>query len=159
MRHDPMLRAMQGFVVGLLLALGASGGAADETPALGEPITDPAEIKSRMAGNTLSGVLLETGNLWTEYYCDSGRSLYEFGAIARGKWWVESGKVCFSYEYDDYQRPVCFDMFAKSGGYLVFYGLDDSGAPQTFLSRPPVKGDPFHLEERAAQGCTLEPSV
>jgi hypothetical protein len=29
----------------------------------------------------------------------------------------------------------------------------------TFLSRPPVPGDPLHLEERAANGCALEPSV
>jgi hypothetical protein len=50
-------------------------------------------------------------------------------------------------------------MFAKAGGYIVFSGHDDDGQPLTFLSRPPVHGDPLHLEERAAHGCALEPSV
>jgi len=146
-------------VVALLLLTGAPLARAEDPPSPGEPITDPAEITRRMAGNTLSGVVLETGTPWAEYYCDTGRSLYEFGDIARGKWWTEAGKVCFSYEYDDYQRPVCFEMYGKAGGYLVFYGTDDFGAPRTFLSRPPVRGDPLHLEERAVQGCALEPSV
>lgn len=147
-------------VAGFLLLLIATQVAwAQDGQSLGQPITDPAEITRRMAGNTLSGVLLETGTPWAEYYCDTGRSLYEFGDIARGKWWTESGKVCFSYEYDDYKRPVCFALFGKAEGYLVFYGLDDDGSPRTFLSRPPVHGDPLHLEERAAHGCALEPSV
>lgn len=150
-------------VAALFFLIGAQGAQAEDPApqgeSLGEPITDPAEITSRMAGNTLSGVLLETGDLWTEYYCDTGRSLYEFGDIARGKWWVEAGKVCFAYEYNDYQQPACFEMYSKAEGYLVFYGHDDAGEPETFLSRPPVHGDPMHLEERAAHGCALEPSV
>jgi hypothetical protein len=150
---------VRAIVAALLLLIGAQSAQAEDPAPLGEPITDPTEITSRMAGNTLSGVLLETGDLWTEYYCDTGRSLYEFGAIARGKWWVEAGKVCFAYEYNDYQRPGCFVMYAKADGYLVFYGRDDAGAPETFLSRPPVHGDPLHLEERAMHGCALEPSV
>jgi len=154
---------MRAAIAVLLLAIGAglarAEDAAPQGEPLGEPITDPAEITSRMAGNTLSGVLLETGTPWTEYYCDTGRSLYEFGDIARGKWWTEAGKVCFAYEYDDYQRPICFELFSKAGGYLVFLGHDDTGQAMTFLSRPPVRGDPLHLEERARHGCALEPSV
>jgi hypothetical protein len=155
-----MMRAvLRSIVAAVLLLIGTELARAEDPAPLGEPITDPAEITSRMAGNTLSGVLLETGRLWTEYYCDTGRSLYEFGDIARGKWWTEAGKVCFAYEYDDYKRPICFEMFAKAGGYIVFSGHDDDGQPLTFLSRPPVHGDPLHLEERAAHGCALEPSV
>jgi hypothetical protein len=146
-------------VAALFLLIGAHAARAEDPVPLGEPITDPAEITSRMAGNTLSGVLLETGTPWAEYYCDTGRSLYEFGDIARGKWWIEAGKVCFSYEYDDYQRPVCFELFGKAGGYLVFFGHDDTGQPRTFLSRPPMPGDPLNLEGRAVNGCALEPSV
>jgi hypothetical protein len=140
-------------VIGPLLAI------ADEPPSLGQPITDPAEITNRMAGNTLSGIVMETGTPWAEFYCDTGRSLYEFGNIARGKWWTEDGKVCFAYEYDDYKRPICFKMFGKTDGSLSFVGRDDAGQPTTFLSRPPVRGDPLHLEERAVHGCALEPSV
>ena len=143
----------------LLLVICAPLAAADEPPALGQPITDPAEITGHMAGNTLSGVLLETGEGWTEFYCDSGRSLYEFGVIALGKWWVADNKVCFAYEYNDYRLPRCFDMFGKPDGSLAFRGQDDAGQPMTFLSRPPVHGDPYHLEERALHGCALEPSV
>jgi hypothetical protein len=141
------------FLIGMQLA------AADDAASLGQPITDPNEITSRMAGNTLSGVLKETGESWVEFYCDTGRSLYEFGGINRGKWWTESGKVCFSYEYDDYRRPICFAMYGKADGSLAFFGHDDTGQPMTFISRPPVSGDPFHLEQRAVQGCALEPSV
>jgi hypothetical protein len=130
-----------------------------EDPALGTPITDPAEIVGHMAGNTLSGVVKETGTPWAEYYCDSGRSLYEFGDIALGRWWIKDGKVCFAYEYNEYQWPRCFDMYGKPDGSLSFFALDDAGEPMTFLSHPPVRGDPLHLEERAVNGCALEPSV
>ncbi len=146
-------------VAAFLLLTGFRLAGAEDAQPLGRLITDPAEITQHMAGNTLSGVLLETGTPWTEFYCDTGRSLYEFGEIARGKWWIETGKVCFSYEYDDYKRPICFDMYSKSDGYLAFFGHDDTGQPMTFLSRPPVHGDPMRLEERAKNGCALEPSV
>jgi hypothetical protein len=141
------------FLIGMPLAR------ADEAGPLGAPITDPTEITRHMAGNTLSGVLKETGENWVEFYCDTGRSLYEFGGINLGKWWTENGKVCFAYEYNDYQLPRCFEMFAKPDGSLAFSGTDDAGGSLTFLSGPPVHGDPFHLEERAVHGCALEPSV
>ena len=146
-------------VVALLLFVGVRSASADDSAALGEPITDPVEITRHMAGNTLSGVLKETGETWVEFYCDTGRSLYEFGGINLGKWWTEGSKVCFAYEYNDYRLPRCFDMFGKPDGSLAFSGIDDSGRPLTFLSGPAVPGDPFHLEERAVHGCALEPSV
>jgi len=151
--------ARAAIVVALLLFVGIPSASADDTAALGEPITDPVEITRHMAGNTLSGVLKETGESWAEFYCDTGRSLYEFGGINLGKWWTEGSKVCFAYEYNDYRLPRCFDMFGKPDGSLAFSGIDDSGRPLTFLSGPAVPGDPFHLEERAVHGCALEPSV
>lgn len=155
-----MARAMlPAIVAALLLSTGMRGATADEAPSLGQPITDPADITAHMAGNTLSGVLKETGEGWVEFYCDSGRSLYEFGGINLGKWWTENGQVCFAYEYNDYQFPRCFAMFGRPDGALAFLGHDDAGEPMTFLSGPPVPGDPFHLEERAVHGCALEPSV
>jgi hypothetical protein len=150
-----MLRSFAAFV---LLLIGTQLARAED-PALGTPITNPAEITNRMAGNTLSGILKETGMSWAEYYCDSGRSLYEFGDIALGKWWTEGGKVCFAYEYNAYQLPRCFDMYGKPDGSLAFFTYDDAGQPMTFISKPPVPGDPLHLEERAVNGCALEPSV
>src|SRR5689334_6710557 len=150
--------ALRGFIAFALLFLGTSLAAADDTASLGTPITDPVEITRRMAGNTLSGVLKETGERWAEYYCDTGRSLYAFGGINLGKWWTKSGRVCFSYEYNDYQDPICFDMYGKPDGSLAFF-TRDRGDPMTFLSAPPVHGDPFHLDARAVHGCALEPSV
>jgi hypothetical protein len=146
-------------VAALVFLIGTALAAADDAPSLGQPITDPTEITAHMAGNTLSGVLKETGETWVEFYCDTGRSLYQFGDIALGKWWVEDGKVCFAYEYNDYQLPRCFAMFGKPDGSLAFLGRDDAGQPMTFISGPPVPGDPTHLEERAVHGCALEPSV
>jgi hypothetical protein len=155
-----MVRAMlQTVVAAFLLFIGSRCATADEASSLGQPITDPAEITAHMAGNTLSGVLKETGEDWVEFYCDTGRSLYEFGDIALGKWWTEAGKVGFAYEYNDYRFPRCFEMFGRPDGSLAFLGHDDAGGPMTFLSGPPVHGDPFHLEERAVHGCALEPSV
>lgn len=155
-----MRRAMRRTIVAVLLfQIGTALAAADDASPLGQRITDPAEITGRMAGNTLSGIVRETGENWAEYYCDTGRSLYEFGGIARGKWWTASGKVCFSYEYDDYKRPVCFELFGRTDGSLAFLGRDPGGRAITFLSHPPVRGDPLHLEERAVHGCALEPSV
>jgi hypothetical protein len=155
-----MMRAMlRAIIAALALFIGTRLAAADDVSALGQKITDPAEITHRMAGNTLSGVLKETGDPWVEFYCDTGRTLYEFGDIFRGKWWTESGQICFSYEYDDYLRPICFDLYSKADGSLAFLGNDDTGQPMTFISGPPVPGDPFHLEQRALHGCALEPSV
>lgn len=147
------------FLAAFVLCTGSFSAGAEDAVSLGQPITDPAEITAEMAGNTLSGVLKETGESWVEFYCDSGRSLYEFGGINLGKWWSEDGKVCFAYEYNDYRFPRCFEMFGKADGSLAFLGRDDSGQPMTFLSGPPVPGDPFHLEQRAVHGCALEPSV
>jgi hypothetical protein len=154
-----MRAALSAIAAVLLLFIEMPWAAADEAAALGRPITDPEEITAHMAGNTLSGVLKETGENWVEFYCDSGRSLYEFGGINLGKWWTENGEVCFAYEYNDYHFPRCFEMYGKPDGSLAFLGRDDSGQPMTFLSSPPVPGDPFHLEERAVHGCALEPSV
>jgi hypothetical protein len=152
----PVLRTV---IAAFLLLLGTRLAVAEDAPpALGERIIDPAEITQRMAGNTLSGVLQETGESWVEYYCDTGRSLYEFGGINLGKWWVKSGRVCFSYEYNDYQDPICFDMYGKPDGSVAFF-TRDRGGTTTFISGPPVHGDPYHLEERAVHGCALEPSV
>jgi hypothetical protein len=162
-RRLSMARPMVQAIVALcLFPINAPVATADDSvddSALGQPITDAAAIVRRMAGNTLSGILKETGEAWVEYYCDTGRSLYEFGGIQLGKWWVESGKVCFAYEYNDYRDPRCFDMFGRPDGSLAFFTHDDAGQPMTFVSGPPVAGDPFHLEERAVHGCALEPSV
>src|SRR5689334_4610415 len=79
---DAMTRATPAVIgVALFLLIGTSFAKADDTAALGHPITDPVEITRHMAGNTLSGVLKETGESWVEFYCDTGRSLYEFGGI------------------------------------------------------------------------------
>jgi hypothetical protein len=146
-------------IAACILCIGTGLAAAADSPSLGLPITDPGAITAQMAGNTLSGVLKETGETWVEFYCDTGRSLYQFGGINLGKWWTADGKVCFAYEYNDYRFPRCFEMFGKPDGSLAFLGHDDSGQAMTFLSSPPVPGDPFHLEERAVHGCALEPSV
>jgi hypothetical protein len=151
--------ACHAIVAVFALLIGTQLAAADDAPPPAQPITDPAQITAQLAGNTLSGVLKETGETWVEFYCDTGRSLYEFGGINLGKWWTADGKVCFAYEYNDYQLPRCFAMYGKSDGSLIFIGQDDSGQPMTFISGPPVPGDPFNLEERAVHGCALEPSV
>jgi hypothetical protein len=147
-----MVAAFTAWIIGTHLA------AAEDTASLGQPITDPAEITRHMAGNTLSGVLKETGERWAEYYCDTGRSLYAFGGVNLGKWWTKGGRVCFSYEYNDYEDPICFDMYGKPDGSFAFF-TRDRGDPMTFVSAPPIHGDPFHLEQRAVHGCALEPSV
>lgn len=128
---------------------------------LGMPMTDPAAITKVMSGNTLEGVYAETGETWAEYYCDSGKSLYDFrGGISLGKWWVQDAQVCFSYDWSAYQHVQCFEMFTKQDGATTFVALDNAGAPiMTFRSGPPQPGDPFHMEQRAARGCQPEPSV
>ncbi len=100
-------------------------------------------------------MLQETGEPWTEFYCDSGRSLYEFGGINLGKWWTEDGKVCFAYEYNDYRLPRCFDMFGKADGSLAFLGHRRwRPADDLPRARPPVhRRSDCHLEERAVHGC------
>jgi len=149
-------------MIGLLVAAlqHASPARADDS-ALGTLITDPDKITGLMRGNTLQGVLQETGERWVEFYCDSGRSLYDFEQrISLGKWWLDKGQVCFAYDWSQYEHINCFQMYRKPDGSLTFAGKDpEEGLTLTFASAPPTPGDPFHLENRAATGCRLEPSV
>jgi hypothetical protein len=146
-------------VVAGLLTSGVPARADDD--ALGTPVIDPGKITSLMRGNTLRGVLQETGQKWVEFYCDSGRSLYDFDdRISLGKWWLDQDQICFTYDWSNYEHTQCFQMYAEADGSLNMVGKDvDDGSPMTFHSDPPEPGDPAHLEKRAAYGCQLEPSV
>ncbi|HVO03515.1 MAG TPA: hypothetical protein VMT54_15015 [Candidatus Cybelea sp.] len=140
--------------------LGAAPALADQGD-IGTPVTDPAAIRNVMVGNTLGGVFEETGEAWAEYYCDTGKSLYDFrGTISLGKWWVEKSQVCFTYDWSDYQHVQCFAMYEAKDRTLNLVAQDDAGARlMTFHSDPPLPGDPYHLEQRATHGCQPEPSV
>ena len=125
------------------------------------PISDPQKITTLMRGNTFHGVFIETGEPWVEFYCDSGRSLYDYkGRISLGKWWLDQSQICFSYDWSKYQHVQCFQMYAELDGSLDLIGISTyDGSLMTFHSAPPEAGDPFKLEKRAAYGCQLEPSV
>jgi hypothetical protein len=143
----------------LVLLLQAPAQAAE--PDLGTAITDPAQIRALMTGNTLGGVFEQTGEPWAEYYCDTGKSLYDFhNRISLGKWWVERQQVCFTYDWSQYQHVQCFAMFERKDRGLSLVAQDvDTGEIMTFSSQPPIAGDPYHLEQRAVQGCRPQPSV
>jgi hypothetical protein len=147
-------------IIPLAVLVSCVSARADDS-AFGTLVTDPEKIIGLMRGNTFQGVLQETGEPWVEFYCDSGRSLYDFEErISLGKWWLDKGEVCFAYDWSKYEHVNCFQMYTKTDGSLTFAGTDtDEGLTLTFHSAPPTPGDPFHLEKRAATGCQLEPSV
>ena len=126
----------------------------------GTLFTSDSAIIKLLRGNTLQGTLEQTGAPWAEFYCDTGKSLYDFEQIiALGKWWVEHDQVCFAYDWSDYRRVNCFNLYAKPDGSLTFDGKGEGDVPVlTFRSGPPVPGDPNHLAQRAARGCLPEPS-
>jgi hypothetical protein len=128
---------------------------------LGIPVTDPDKIASLMRGNTFQGVLQETGEPWVEFYCDTGRSLYDFQKrISLGKWWLDKGQVCFAYDWSNYEQSACFQLYVETDGSLNLVTKSKvDGSTNTFHSAPPEPGDRFQLEKRAAYGCQLEPSV
>jgi len=156
-RHHDV--AIAPLLVPMFLLLGEPARAADAD--LGTPITTTAEIETLMTGNTLDGVFEETGEFWVEYYCESGKSLYDFrNRISLGKWWVENAQVCFSYDWSNYQHAQCFALYQRKDRALSLVAVDKDGARlMTFRSNQPVPGDPYHLEERAPHGCRPEPSV
>jgi hypothetical protein len=154
-----MRRRRRACILAVLAFLAARPAFADNAD-LGTAVPD-ADIGKRMTGNTFSGVYKETGEVWAEYYCDTGKSLYDFrGRISLGKWWVLNDQVCFTYDWSGYKHIQCFAMYAKPDGRLTLVGKDpESGGTMTFQSDAPRAGDPYHMEERAAHGCFPEPSV
>ena len=148
------------YLLALALLWPAPVRAADDGD-LGAVVSDPAQIRALMVGNTLGGTYEETGESWAEYYCDSGKSLYDFrGEIFLGKWWLEGSAVCFSYAWSNYQHAQCFAVMQRADRALALVAEDGSGVRvMTFRSDPPLPGDPDHLEQRATHGCRPEPSV
>lgn len=148
---------MAAAAVATVLACSAQARAEDA----GTLVTTDEAITKLLRGNTLQGTLEQTGEPWAEFYCDTGKSLYDFEEnIALGKWWIAHDQVCFSYDWSHYQHVQCFDLYAEPDGGLTFMAKGDSDTPAlTFHSGPPVAGDPNHLEQRAAHGCRPEPSV
>jgi hypothetical protein len=152
----------RGAIIAVLLAVLAScASARADNSGFGKRVTGDTAIVSLIRGNTLQGTLDQTGERWTEFYCDTGKSLYDFEqTIFLGKWWIEHDQVCFSYDWSDYQHVNCFDLYAQTDGSLIFDAKADDDSPaMTFRSGPPIAGDPNHLEQHASHGCRPEPSV
>lgn len=155
-----MRRIALGIAVLLSLLGGRVAGAQDG--GYGALVSDPAEIKHLLVGNTLSGTMKETGKYWVEFYCATGKSIYYFDhQITLGKWQMRNdGRVCFRYDWDAYQYEGCYKLFEGGDRSLTWVKSNiPPDAPATFISGLPKPGDPLKLESQAHNGCTPEPSV
>lgn len=114
---------MQRFLVSLLFAgLVAAGAAASPQPAGNEPLTSEV-MQAELFGIQMSGIVVQTGQPWTECIEPGGRTLYEIGEVrVEGVLEILPNAIaCFTYEETG---TSCFRGQRAPRGYL-FRSVDD----------------------------------
>lgn len=126
-----MLRVLMSFLVAGLLGAGAFA----QSGAVGnEPLT--AEVmKAELFGVRMSGIVVQTGQGWSECVEPGGRTLYEIGDyISEGVMEVTGdGQACFTYPNSG---TSCFRGQRAPKGYM-FYAVGGGG---TFHARQIERG-------------------
>ncbi len=125
-------------VVAVMAGALAAGAWADSRPAGNEPLTVEV-MKAELFGIQMSGIVVQTGQRWTECIEPGGRTLYEFGEYrAEGVLEItDDGQACFSY---------------PDSGTSCFRG---QRAPKGYMFRPVGGGGTFHANkiERGVKKC------
>ena len=130
---------MQRFLMSLLLAgLVAGGALGDPKPVGNEPLTAEA-MRAELFGIQMSGIVVQTGQRWSECIEPGGRTLYEFeGYRSEGLLEVtDKAEACFTY---------------PGSGTSCFRG---QRAPKGYMFRPVGGGAAFHANkiERGVKKC------
>ncbi len=90
-------------------------------------ITDTTEAKRILDDLTIYGRYTD-GENWIEYHLPDGRTAYwEKGCTYPGKWWVESGQVCYAYPNYHDNAPNCFILYQRPNGEIQFAAIADAG--------------------------------
>lgn len=130
-----MQRILVSLAAGALIAAGA---VADPKPAGNEPLTAEA-LQAEMFGIQMSGIVVQTGQRWSECVEPGGRTLYEFeGYRSEGVLQItEDAQACFTY---------------PDTGTSCFRG---QRAPKGYIFRPVGGGVIFHANkiERGVKKC------
>lgn len=129
------------WIAALAVAPGlAPAPAAADTPGLSIPeaapsdvapdaraITEPGEIKRLLDNLTIYGRYVD-GENWVEYHLPDGRTAYwEKGCTYPGKWWMESGQVCYAYPNYHDGAANCFILYRRPNGEIQFAAVADAG--------------------------------
>jgi len=117
-------------------------------------VTDPTEIKKKLSELTIYGRYSD-GEDWIEYHLTDGRTAYfEKGCTYPGKWWVESGEVCYAYPNYRDGTPNCFVMFVRPDGGIQFIAFEADNSP--YLASSSIKiapGNDAHLPLNGVSPC------
>jgi hypothetical protein len=148
--------------LGLLLLAGGESALADGSPANGPtptdtPVTDAGDLRAILSGYTLLGYFQHEGgppDRWTEYHCPNGQSRYIHGVeFSRGKWTIEDGHVCYTYDRPNPGEVSCFDFFRdQAGAYkLISTAFREEGFTVFISNR--LAGDPFKIQKLDGGAC------
>lgn len=116
---------MRRFPVSVLVAcLVATSAFADPKPSGNEPLTADV-MKAELFGVRMAGVVVQTGERWSECVEPGGRTLYEIGDyISEGVMEVtDTGQACFTYPGTG---TSCFRGQRAPRGYM-FYAIGGGG--------------------------------
>lgn len=103
-------------------------------------ITDSAELKELIAGNTFYGTYSDGGR-WIEYYQPDGNSLYrEASSTCHSQWYVREDTVCFEYPTSKDSAPFCF-KFSRTGKTLTLTTTRPNGPAKQVVVDKIQKGD------------------
>lgn len=92
-----------------------------------QAVTDPTEIKRILDNLTIYGRYVD-GENWIEYHLPDGRTAYwEKGCTYPGKWWLQSGQVCYAYPNYHNNAPNCFILYQRPNGEIQFAAIADAG--------------------------------
>jgi hypothetical protein len=92
-----------------------------------ELMTDRTTIEKLLSDRTLYGRYSD-GDAWAEYHEPDGRTAYhQNNCTHAGRWWIESGLVCFRYDDFNAGRPTCFQLYRR-GDRLEFYNRQFDGS-------------------------------
>lgn len=112
-------------IVLLAMCLAAGFAFADSKPASNEPLS-AAAMKAELFGVRMSGVVVQTGEPWSECIEPGGRTLYEIGDyISEGVMEITpEGQACFTYPGSG---TSCFRGQRAPKGYM-FYAVGGGGS-------------------------------
>lgn len=92
-----------------------------------QAVTEPGAIRSILDDLTIYGRYVD-GENWIEYHLPDGRTAYwEKGCTYPGKWWLESGQVCYAYPNYRDGAANCFILFRRPSGEIQFVAIADAG--------------------------------
>ncbi|MBK8161417.1 MAG: hypothetical protein IPK59_22585 [Rhodospirillaceae bacterium] len=147
----------------LMVAIAAKNARAEGDPAPDTlppqvSIADEALLRQMFASHTMYGFYPPPyAGKWAEYYCPTGRTAFVYeDKLMEGRWWVEAGAVCFSYDPPGHDQKQCYDVMRTETKVLKLHArvVGSSDFVDDVVIEDILPGDPFHMAKLIGAGCS-----